>query len=248
MRRPSVVFDFDGTLALGHGPVLAYARQVAALAEEPEVVAEVTAALRRLDAGDAPYRDGYDAVRQVALAHGLTDAVLSPAYLASRRELGALSAPVDAAPGLEQFLGALATTARLVMATNAPETGVERVLESIGAAEHLSERHFSVGKPAGLAAIVSDLLADGPGLAVGDIWENDLAPAAALGADTALVGAAAAVTLPGVDPTLRGATLADLYSEITSWAASAVPSTTGTASAVPGPTAPTGAGHLDGRA
>jgi FMN phosphatase YigB (HAD superfamily) len=236
MRQPTVVFDFDGTLALGHGPVTAYARHVAALADDPGLVDDVRAALHRVDAGDVAYRDGYDAVRQVALARAVPDSLLGPAYLASRAELGSETAPVEAPAGLGEFLDHLAHLARLVLATNAPEIGVDRVLDLLGAADHLDERHFSIGKPAGLTAVIAEHLAHGPVLAVGDIWANDLAPAAELGADTALVGFTAHRGEPS--PTMRGTTLADLYGEITSWAASAVP----------GPTAPDGAGHPIGKA
>ena len=91
-------------------------------------------------------------------------------------------------PVSERFSTSLARNARLVLATNAPEIGVDHVLDLLDAADHLGERHFSLGKPAGLAAVIAEYLADGPVLAVGDIWANDLAPAAELGADTALVG------------------------------------------------------------
>ena len=77
MRQPTVVFDFDGTIALGHGPVLAYARHVAALAGDPELVDAVCAALPRVDAGDATYRDGYDAVRQAAIARAVPEETLA---------------------------------------------------------------------------------------------------------------------------------------------------------------------------
>ncbi|MDN6400144.1 MAG: HAD family hydrolase, partial [Brachybacterium sp.] len=50
--------------------------------------------------------------------------------------------------------------------------------------------------------------------AVGDIWEFDLAPAAELGADTALVGVR---EVPAARPTLRGETLTDLYDPIRAW-------------------------------
>jgi FMN phosphatase YigB (HAD superfamily) len=211
--------------------VLAYARHVAVQADDSGLVDDVRAALHRVDAGDAIYRDGYDAVRQVALARAVPEELLGPAYLASRRELGSETAPVEAPAGLGAFLDELARNARLVLATNAPEIGVDHVLDLLDAADHLGERHFSLGKPAGLAAVIAEYLADGPVLAVGDIWANDLAPAAELGADTALVGFTAHGGEP--NPTMRGTTLADLYGEITSWAASAVP----------GPTAPDGAGQ-----
>lgn len=236
MRQPTVVFDFDGTIALGHGPVIAYARHVAALAGDPGLLEAARVALDRVDAGDAVYRDSYDAVRQVALEREIPESLLGPAYLASRHELGSRTAPVEAPAGLGEFLAGLAPSARLVLATNAPEIRVDHVLELLGAADHLVERHFSIGKPAGLVAIVADHLAEGPVLAVGDIWAYDLAPAAELGADTALVG----VTARGDDPrpTMSGTTLADLYGAITNWAATAVPE----------PTAPDGAGHPQGKA
>ncbi len=236
MLQPTVVFDFDGTIALGHGPVLAYARHVGALADDPGLVEDARAALQKVDAGDATYRDGYDAVRQVALSHAVPVEVLGRAYLASRSELGSATAPVEAPVGLGEFLADLARSAQLVLATNAPEIGVDHVLQLLGAADHLVERHFSIGKPDGLVAILTDHLADGPVLAVGDIWAYDLAPAAELGADTALVGFTAQSADP--KPTMSGTTLADLYGEITNWAASAVP----------GPTASHGAGHPHGKA
>ena len=212
MRRPTVVFDFDGTLASGRGPVLAYARHVAAAAADEGIVTATVAALDLLEAGDGTYLDGYDAVRQVALAHGVDEGLFGSAYLASRIGLGTDAAPVEAPPGLARFLAGLAGHARLVLATNAPQTGIDRVLAALGADDSLTERHFTIGKPAGLAAVVAQHLADGPVLSVGDIWEYDLAPADELGADTALVGARFARS--DVRPTMRGATLADLYGEI----------------------------------
>lgn len=234
--RPTVVFDFDGTLATGRGPVLAYARHVAAAAGAPEIVPAARAALDRLDAGDRTYLDGYDAVRRVAVDHGVPEEAFDPAYLASRRELGTPAAPVAALAGLGPFLADLAGRARLALATNAPPTGVDRVLEQLGAAHHVTERHFAVGKPAGLADVVARYLEDGPVLSVGDVWVLDLAPAAALGGATALVGPTAGRL--DVDPTMRGPQLADLYGEIRTWAATAAP----------GPSAPSGADHLHRKA
>lgn len=236
MPHPTVVLDFDGTIALGHGPVLAYARHVARSASDPGLLQEVERALQRLDAGSDRYRDAYDAVRQVATSRGVPDELHAGAYLASREELGTAAAPVHAPVGLSRFLAQLASRAGLVLATNAPETGIGRVLTQLGAADHLAERHFSIGKPDGLVAIVTRHLDNGPVLAVGDIWAYDLAPAAQVGADTALVGPTA--HSPALAPTMRGTTLADLYGAITSWAATAVP----------GRTTPAGAAHPHGKA
>ncbi len=184
-----------------------------------------------MDAGDAAYRDGYDAVRQVALARAVPEGLLGSAYLSSRTELGSETAPVEAPAGLSEFLKNLARSARLVLATNAPEIGVDRVLDLLGAAEHLGERHFSIGKPAGLTAVIAEHLAVDRCSRSATSGRTTWRPAAELGADTALVGFTAHRT--DRIPTMRGTTLADLYGEITDWAASAVPE----------PTAPNGAGH-----
>lgn len=216
ISRPIVVFDFDGTLALGRGPLQAYVACLADVAgdETAQVCLDAVAAFGD---GGTDYRDAYDAVRQAALARGVTDPQLSAAYLASRDLLGTDAGPVTAPAGLAEFLADLATTATCVLATNAPETGVERALASLGASAHITERHHAIGKPAGLTPIIAAHLRAGPVLAVGDIWEYDLAPAAELGADTALVGVS---TPAGATPTLRGATLTDLYDDIRTWATS----------------------------
>lgn len=235
MRTVTVVFDFDGTLAVGQGPVLAYARHVAEGAGDLGIVAATRTALGRLGSGDTTALDGYDAVRQVAVARAVPVDVLDRAYLASREELGTAAAPVEAPPGLAEFLADLAGHARLALATNAPATGLDRALAVLGAGL-LTERHVAIGKPAGLGTVVGRYLEDGPVLAVGDIWALDLAPAAELGAATALVGPTAGRA--DVTPTLRGASLADLYGEIRTWAAAAAP----------GPSVPTGADHLHRKA
>jgi FMN phosphatase YigB (HAD superfamily) len=83
---------------------------------------------------------------------------------------------------------------------------------------------------------VAEALLRGPVLSVGDIYENDLAPAAALGADTALVGPTwmsfAART------TMAAATLPELYPLIEVWAGVTTP-----APPVPPGTGPTHERH-----
>lgn len=219
---PTIILDLDGTLALGHGPVLAYARHVAPAAAAG-YLERVDDALAAFDAGDATYRDGYDVVGSLARADGVDADTMGAAYASSREQLGTDAAPVTTMPGLDAFLAGLAEHARLVLATNAPEVGIDRLLAAWGVRERFDAVHCTVGKPAGLAAIVERAIADGPVLAIGDIAEFDLAPAAALGADTALVGATAATSPASV--TMRGATLADLRGDIQTWAATAASST-----------------------
>lgn len=230
---PTIIFDFDGTLALGTGPLEAYAREVAARVDEPEILHRAQAAVSAYEAGDARYRDGYDAVAQVAVDCGVPAHVLGAAYDASRALLGSPSALVAAPDGLSAFLRRLGDGARLVLATNAPGDGVTGLLEEWGVAGAFDSLHFRIGKPDGLAAVVRDALTLGPVLSVGDIVDFDLRPAAALGADTALVGPTASRprSTDSFALTMRGRTLSDLYDAILDWAASStaslhVPNTT----------------------
>lgn len=218
---PSIVFDFDGTLAIGHGPVRAYALQVAESAGN-EYLDTVDEALASYDAGESSYRDGYDIVGSLAVNYGIGEAALQQAYVASREIIGTALAPVATMPGLAEFLETLRGSAQLVLATNAPEAGIRRVLESWGVSESFDQLHFTAAKPAGLQRIVEPLVQAGPVLSIGDIVEFDLAPAAALGADTALVGATAATS--DFSATMRGESLAALAAEITTWAVNAASS------------------------
>ena len=236
---PTILFDFDGTLAVGDGPVLAFVRQVAGHAG-PGYLERVMATLRDHDAGTATqFRDGYDVVGTLARQDGVAPDALQQSYLASRSVLGTPEAPVDAAPGLAQLLAALPRRARVVLATNAPGVGVERLLTIWGVRERFAALHYDVGKPAGLTPIVEAELATGPVLAVGDIVENDLAPAAALGAATALVGPTADV--PPADVTMHARTLAALADQITAWAHQAIDTATHSATPATHPeSVPTG--------
>ncbi|MGI6878742.1 HAD family hydrolase [Microbacterium sp. gxy059] len=212
----TIVFDFDGTVAVGHGPVLAYAREAERLAGGG-LLARVEETIERFERGsETAFRDGYDIVAVRGAEAGLSPDELQRAYLASRDALGRPDAPVDIAPGLGDLLAALPASVRVVLATNAPDLGVERVLGAWGVRDLFDELLFDARKPAGMERIIRRALADGPVLSVGDIVENDLAPAAALGADTALVGATAQTSPAEV--TMRAASLADLADPILAWA------------------------------
>jgi FMN phosphatase YigB (HAD superfamily) len=162
---PSIIFDFDGTLTVGDGPVLAFARE-AAPAAGARFLERVEGVLGHLKAGSSRFLDGYDLVSSLAAAEG-----------------------------------------------------IDRVLSDLNARASFDEFHFAVGKPEGLSVVVRRALAAGPVLAVGNIFDLDLAPAQAAGADTALVGANTAICPAPV--TMRGRTLADLRSEIETWTAAA---------------------------
>lgn len=213
--RPTIVFDFDGTLALGDGPITAFARAIAESTGDARFIDRADAALADFATGETDYRDGYDAVTRVATGDGVSAATIGAAYDLSRTLLGTADALVAPPAGITEFLDRVGAHARLVLATNAPGDGVTEVLTAWGIARAFEDFHFTVGKPAGLIPVLRDALARGPVLSVGDIVALDLAPAQDLGADTALVGATAARSTASV--TMRGSSLADLYDPIIAW-------------------------------
>lgn len=212
----TVIFDFDGTLTVGSAPVDAYAGEVAALVGDQEIVAAFGAHMASFEAGDPGFIDGYDVVRHVAHERGVSDATLTSAYERSRERLATESVPIAAPQGLAGFLEDLLAVADVVLATNAPATRLPEALEMLGVSGILSAQHTSVGKPDGLSAIVADALARGRVLSVGDVYANDLEPATAMGASTALVGPTWRAFAGKV--TMAARTLPELYLPIKTWA------------------------------
>ena len=222
MHRPpaTVLFDFDGTVVLGHGPVRAYAGAVArriSAADASRFLEEFDAAL---DPMTEDVLDGYDLVRLVAERHGVDAATLGDAYLESRMQLGTAAVPVSAPEGLGAFLERVGGLAHRVLVTNAPATRIPETLAMLGLAHGFDEIRTEAGKPAGLEAIIDELLEVGPVLSVGDIWANDLAPAYARGAATALVAPAGIVPWDA-NPTFRAEHLPELYDDMAAWLAEA---------------------------
>ncbi|WP_312676557.1 HAD family hydrolase [Microbacterium sp.] len=213
---PTIILDFDGTVALGPGPVEAFARAVGAAADDADFVSRAMAAVAEFEDGTGSGRDGYDVVSSLAVREGVAAEALEAAYQSSRAQLGSADALVSPPAGFAVFLRRIRARADVVLATNAPGAGIIALLDGWGVGDAFTALHFTVGKPAGLTPIIRAALERGPVLSVGDIEEYDLRPAAALGADTALVGATALRST--TDVTLRGRTLADLYDSIDAWA------------------------------
>lgn len=207
-----LLFDFDGTIALGDGPVLAYAAQVAAALGDRDGF--VDGIRETLSAVDGEALDGYDAVRRAAVARGADARLLSAAYLASRRELATDAAPITAPDGLAAFLADAASEAERVLVTNAPAIRIDQALDALGLAGLFDRIVTSAGKPAGLDAFLADLPADARVLSVGDIWHNDLAPAHARGHATALIGG-----FPDAEaiPTYRADDFSTLIPQLEAW-------------------------------
>ncbi len=214
MPRPVLILDFDGTVALGDGPLLAYARAVAAHAASADDLVTAVAAQLSAPSGDAI--DGYDVVRRIAVAAGIGGDALAAAYTASRAQLGTPEAPVTVAAGLAEFLRTV--DAERLLVTNAPATRLDEALASLGLAGLFDRIVTDAAKPAGLEALLDALDEDAPVLAVGDVWRNDLAPAHARGHATALVGG---YPDPTAAPTYRAATLDELLPALAEWVATA---------------------------
>lgn len=216
-----LLLDFDGTVAVGDGPVRAYARAAVALLP----AADQKAVLRALDAGLAATAhdgvaplDGYDLVRILAEQHGVGPHALSAAYLASRHALGTDQAPITAPPGLAELLAELRPDATIVLATNAPDIRLREALRGIGLSGLIDRITPEVGKPGGMAALLDSLRVAPAGpvrvLSVGDVWANDLAPVAARGHTTALISRCPP---PEARPTHLGPDLPSLYPVIRTW-------------------------------
>jgi phosphoglycolate phosphatase-like HAD superfamily hydrolase len=220
-RSHTVLFDFDGTISLGSGPVLAYARAAGKAmpdAERKGFLDRILTGLSAHPTGRVPGTDaidGYDFVRILSAEYGVAPSSLSAAYLSSRAQLATELAPISAPVGLADFLASIADRANLVVATNAPETRLDEALAELGLSGVFDVRYTSVGKPSGLDAVLDDWMPHGPLLSVGDVWANDLAPAQARGAATAYIGPAA--ELLTAQPTFRAEALPQLYPAIASW-------------------------------
>jgi FMN phosphatase YigB (HAD superfamily) len=224
-RTHTVLFDFDGTISLGSGPVLAYAAAASEslpAAHRAEFLYAVSSGLAAHPSGRIPGTDaidGYDLVRILSVRYAIDPVMLSAAYLRSRAQLATEFAPVTAPAGLPSFLASVADRANLVVATNAPDTRFDAALAELGLAGLFDARYSSVGKPSGLDRVLDEWLPHGPLLSIGDVWANDLAPAHARGAATAFVGPvdhALADDLPA-EPTFRADTLPELYPAILAW-------------------------------
>ncbi|MEH6780831.1 MAG: HAD family hydrolase [Rhodoglobus sp.] len=212
----TIIFDFDGTVALGDGPIVAYARALAkglAPATAEAFLRDVSTALLREPGHPLSHAsDGYELVRLASESLNLTADAHGAAYLASRTVLATEAAPVTAPDGLADFLRTAREHATLVLATNAPNIRITETLESLGLANLFDHLYTSVGKPEGLDAVLDEWMPAGPVLSIGDIWANDLEPANRRGATTALLS-----TIPHPHADFTAATLGDLYEDLNSW-------------------------------
>lgn len=221
-NRTTIIFDFDGTIALGDGPVLAYAQQVAAATADPG--AFMNAIQLALTNPDSESLDGYDAVRRAAEEAAVDAAHLSRSYLASRGQLGTPEVAISAPDGLADFLAAAENVERILV-TNAPDIRLTEALASLGLTGLFDRVVAGAGKPDGLERLLDEIPEETRVLSIGDIWFNDLAPAHRRGHATALVGE---FVDPDAAPTFRATTLTALLPQLQEWLASVTPTATPT--------------------
>ena len=180
--RATIVFDFDGTVALGDGPVLAYAEAAFALLDPARAATARTTIARVLAGQDHRWPDPYVAV--ASLCAEVDPAELQIAYLRSREDLARDGLGVTAPDGLAAALDRWQPHAERVLVTNSPARGTVEALERLDLATRFDQVVVGAGKPDGLPTILQTLLDGRPAhhlVSIGDHWPNDLRPALELG-------------------------------------------------------------------
>lgn len=216
---PILILDFDGTVCLGDGPVLAYADAVAEQLPEPsrQALWQGLEAFLAEDPNAPAYKDGYSAV--AALAGGLiADAGLNKAYAASRQGLAAGTVDITVPTGLADFLASLSGVVFRVLLTNAPLIGVPESLSALGLAGTIDLILPNAGKPAGFTELLPVLLeskAPHELLSVGDVWANDIDLPAKHGCMTAFIDRFNHITGPA---TISAPRFELLYDALSGWA------------------------------
>src|SRR5690606_20284324 len=90
----TIVFDFDGTIALGAGPLEAFARAVATAIDDATFAERAIDAVAAFERGRVEARDGYDVISVLGRERGVTPDDLEAAYQSSRALLGSEHAAI----------------------------------------------------------------------------------------------------------------------------------------------------------
>lgn len=221
---PVVLFDFDGTVCLGDGPVLAYA-EAAFARMDPSDAAPLRSRFEDWMAGrsDDHHSDAYVAL--AALARPFLGSGLSEAYLDSRLRLVHDDLGVRPPEGLIDLLDELAEAGiGRALLTNSPAVGMDETLAHLGVRERFDQIVVGAKKPYRMPVHLRALLGDEPEhhlVSIGDNWRNDVAPAVAIGAVGMLITGAwgDSALPPEALAAQRGDQLSDLLPSLRRFAA-----------------------------
>lgn len=222
---PTLVLDFDGTLCLGDDPIHLFAEELGRLVDD-DGGAQVRDQLAAFLAGDLRIEgaeDGYHALYHLGRPFALPDADIAAAYYRSRERMAAGEGDVHPPSGILDLLDDVrAAGVRVVLVTNAPETGATGWLASVGIGQRLDAVVADAGKPALMAGHLARLLEEAgatatPGLlaSVGDVWVNDVEPAMTSGARGYYIDRYDSGRGPS---TASAPTIEELYPSLRAWA------------------------------
>lgn len=193
MTAAVLVFDFDGTLYRGPAACLHYARGIAETLE-PARRGPYLEAMERFLAGGGGVEaaDGWEAAVMLAGGERGASRAFAEPFARTREFMLTDACELEVPDGLPAFLERAAGTARRVLASNTPPSGVYPLLDRLGLLELLDEIVCDSAKPTGFSLRLG-ALADVAGLprdavlSIGDHFRNDVEPALAAGCATAYV-------------------------------------------------------------
>ncbi|MFC4334649.1 HAD family hydrolase [Salininema proteolyticum] len=222
----TLILDFDGTVCLGHDPVRDYARRVTSLldrtaADQFRKVFNAFLDGRPMTASTFDAYDPYHVVTILARENGVGDAERRSIFADVREKLGRGEYAVRTPAKFDQLIFSLPKTVEVVLATQAPATGMDGALDHLGLDGLFDEVHYDAGKPEGIGAMIDKRLGDmepSQILCVGDIPANDLAAAVERGCPTAYIDH---FGRPWSKASVSARDLADLYRFIDKWALAA---------------------------
>lgn len=219
----TVVFDFDGTLCLGDGPVRSYARHAYAnLAPKPRYEAEkvlddyLDDSLPAQTLNTYGWQDGYDVVAYFCRDH-MAPSQLQNAYLASRTDLARGFTTSHIPSGMKDFLRKLgALGCRRILLSNSPIIGLRETLERFALTDDFDAIVPDASKPSQWPSHLQAFTKQSASehlLSIGDYWSNDIAPVLAAGYEAAYIHGCKS---PGTHPraTYQAPELPDMYDDI----------------------------------